>query len=157
MAKNIKTTPTEQQLKDAIVDISFEMNRYLYTAHPMPLPGHYDEVVAESCLLHSRTVGEFFFGEVVQEGDIRITHYYDKLISKDTLENEIEKFRSKWKSYKTRTDKKLCHLTLERLNAVPMNMQEHKELNFDVLIKLFEVNLPPEYLKNWIKGKSFSV
>ena len=157
MSKNIKTTPTEQQLKDAIVDISFEMNRYIYTAYPIRLPGRYNEVVAESCLLHSRTIGEFFFEAANKKDDIRITHYYDELISKDALQYEIEKSRSNWESYKTRTNKKLCHLTFARIDTAPMNMLEDKEVNFDVLIKLFEVNLPPEYLENWIKGKSYSV
>jgi hypothetical protein len=150
-------TPSEQQLKNAIEHISFEMNRYLYTAHPrFPLPGRYGEVVAESCLLHSRAIGEFFFGPGKKD-DIIISHYIDKLISKDELENEIEKSKLCWSSYKKRTDKKLCHLTFDRINSYPMCMDEKEVINFDKLIELFETNLPSDYREKWIKGKSFSI
>lgn len=149
-------TPSKQQLIDAIEHVSFEMNRYLYTAHPIPLPGRYREAVAESCLLHSRAVGEFFFEEEKNGDDIRISHYYDELISKDELEKEIEKSKTKWNSYKRRINKKLGHLTFSRINTSPINMQEKNEINFDVLIKLFESNLPVHFREQWKRGKSFS-
>ena len=147
--------PNKQQLKDAIEHISFEMNRYLYTAHPISLPGRYGEVVAESCLLHSRAIGEFFF-EPKKGDDIRIIHYYDELISKDELKIKINKFQSNWEGYKKRTNKKLCHLTFSRVNSTPMNMQEKNDVNFDILITLFENNLPIDYKEKWDHGKSFS-
>jgi hypothetical protein len=150
-------TPNEQQLKNAIEHISFEMNRYLYTANPIfPLPGRYGEAVAESCLSHSRAIGEFFFEEINYD-DIRISHYFDKLISKDELENEIEKSRSDWDKYKKRTNKKLCHLTFRRVDSFPMDMEEKEAVNFDKLIELFKINLPADYREKWEKGKSFSI
>src|SRR4051812_32642665 len=127
---------TNQQLIDAIEHISFEMNRYLYAAQHNKLRRVYRQIVAESCLLHSRNIGEFFFDKVSQDGDIRISHYYGELISKSELENEIEKIKSKWRDCKIRINKKLGHLTFSRIGERPMNMQEIKELNLDKLIKL---------------------
>lgn len=146
----------KQQLIDAIEHISFEMNRYLYTARPISLPGRYREIVAESCLLHSRNVGEFFF-EAAKNDDIRIDHYYNELISKDQLKIEIDKSKSKWKGYKKQINKKLSHLTFSRVNSTPMNMQEKNDINFDYLIKLFKNNLPIEFIEKWNRGKSFSM
>jgi hypothetical protein len=151
-------TPSKQQLIDTVEHISFEMNRYLYTAHPIvSLPGRYGEAVAESCLLHSRAIGEFFFEEEKNKDDVRISHYYDELISKKELQDEIEKSKSKWADYKKRINKKMGHLTFTRVNTVPMHMQEKNELNFDVLIELFERNLPMEFREKWELGKSFSI
>lgn len=73
-SKKIKPPPDKQQLIDAVQHISFEMNRFLYTAHPIsPLPGRYREVAAEACFLHSRTIGEFFFEQERMGDDIRTT------------------------------------------------------------------------------------
>lgn len=141
--------PTKQQLIDAIKDVSFEMNRYLYASNPVfPLPGRYRELVDESCLMHSRVIGEFFF-EGKNTDDIRVLHYYDILVSSEELKYEIEKSKPKWRSYKDRVNKKLGHLTFKRVNTTPMSMEEVKELNFDILIKLFEDNLPIVYKNNW--------
>lgn len=148
--------PNKQQLKVAIKDISFEMNRYLYAAQPNLLTGRYPELVRESCLLHSRIIGEFFFVDGTSKDDIRILDYYNVLKSKDELENEIEKSRLKWKDYKERIDKKLCHLTLARINQTPMNMDEKEHLKFGRLIELFENNLPSDYKENWAAGKKYS-
>lgn len=149
-------TPTKEQLLEAIEHISFEMNRYLYTAKPIcKLPEKYDQVVRESCLLHSRIIGDFFFGNP-RKDDISISHYYDELISKDELRAEIEKSKSKWEDYKDRINKKLCHLTFSRNKANPMNMNEKDEINFDTLIRLFEDNLPQHFRKKWATGKLFS-
>lgn len=151
-------TPTKQQLIDAIKDVSFEMNRYLYAANPVfPLPGRYRELVAESCLMHSRVIGEFFFEGKNKDDDIRVLDYYDILVSSKELKYEIEKYKPKWQSYKSRVNKKLGHLTFTRVNTTPMNMEEIKELNFDVLIRLFEDNLPIEFKDGWMKGKSYSI
>ncbi len=150
-------TPTKQQLIDAIEHISFEMNRYLYTAHPVQLPGRYREIVAESCLLHSRNIGEFFFDKVLRDGDIRISHYYDELISKSELDDELEKSKSIWTNYKNRINKKLGHLTFARVDEGPMNMKEKEELNFNILIELFEKNLPIHFREKWERGRSFSI
>lgn len=150
--------PTEQELKDGIGHVSFEMNRYLYTANPKhQLPGRFAEIVMESCLLHLRNIGEFFFEGDKTEDDIRITHYFGKLISKNELENEIKKFESKWKGFKTRINKKVGHLTFSRLNTAPINMSEKNDIDFVNLINLFENNLPEEYKENWESGKSFSI
>jgi len=148
--------PTKQQLIDAMEHISFEMNRYLYTANPIVLPGRYREIVSESCLLHSRNVGEFFFGKMSNH-DIRVNHYYEELISKDELQAEINKSQLKWDDYKRRANKKLCHLTFSRLDSMPMHMQEKNDLNFEILINLFEKNLPIDFKEKWDLGKSFSV
>ncbi len=145
--------PDKQQLIDAVEHISFEMNRYLCTAHPTSLPKPYGEAVREACLLHSRNIGEFFFDRATQD-DIRISHYYDVLISKDELKDEIEKSKSKWADYKMRLNKKLGHLTFSRVNTMPINMQEKNVLNFDVLIKLFEKNLPIHFREKWERGKT---
>ncbi len=116
---------SRQELIGAIEHISFEMNRYLYTAHPVfPLPGRYREVVAESCLLHSRNIGEFFFDEPKRADDIRIDHYYNELISKDELTNEISKSKSNWAIYKNRVNKSLSHLTYSRGNSNRVNLKE---------------------------------
>lgn len=155
--KKLKMIPSKQQLIDAVEHISFEMNRYIYTARPIfPLPGRYREAVAESCLLHSRTIGEFFFEEAKGD-DIRILHYYDTLISKNELKDEIEKSISKWTAYKKRVNKQLGHLTFTRIENQRMHMQEKNEVNFDVLIQLFENNLPPEFREKWEYGKLFSM
>lgn len=144
---------SNEQLVDAIEHISFEMNRYLRTARRIPLTKPYGEAVDESCLLHSRNIGEFFFEHAKGDDDIRISHYYDTLISKKELEDEIQKSKSEWKDYKKRVNKKLGHLTFSRINEVPMNMQEKNKLNFDVLIQLFEKNLPGHFREKWERGK----
>ena len=124
--------PTEEQLKEAVVHISFEMNRYLYTARPVfSLPGRYAEIVTESCLLHSRTIGEFFFGSPIKD-DISISHYLEKLISNSKLKDEIEKSKSKWEDYKKhRLNKKLMHLTYAGVNESPTQMQEKDEMKVE--------------------------
>lgn len=137
--------------------ISFEMNRYLYTTKPIRLPGRYNEIVAESCLLHSRNIGEFFFEKAnPRYDDIRFEHYHNELISTEELQTEINKLKSKWRSYKPRVNTKLSHLTFDRVNSKPMNVQEKNDLNFDTLIDLFEKNLPIDFRAKWDKGKSFS-
>lgn len=149
-------TPTRQQLIDAAEHISFEMNRYLYTAYPKcQFSGHYREVVAESCLLHSRTIGEFFFEKVKYDSDVRITHYYDELKSKEELLGEVEKLKPNWSKYRDRLNQRLGHLTFRRNDNHRVHMQEKDALNFDVLIKLFEDNLPEEFREKWNRGKSF--
>lgn len=156
--KNLKTAKSKQELIDAIEHVSFEMNRYLYTAHPsFQLPGRYREVVAESCLLHSRNIGEFFFDEAKNIDDIRIDHYYNELISKDELTNEIEKSKSNWDIYKKRVNKSLSHLTYSRVNSSRVNMGEKNTFNFDALIELFDKNLPTDFRGNWNRGKSIAV
>lgn len=152
----LRMMPEKQQLIDAVEHVSFEMNRYLYTADPIPkLPGRYGEAVEESCLLHSRNIGEFFF-EGGKNDDIRISHYYDELISVNELKDEIEKSKPQWAEYKKRLNKKLGHLTFKRVGSTPMSIQEKNELNFDVLIKLFENNLPIEFREKWKRGEGFS-
>ena len=153
-----KLNPTKQQIINAVEHVSFEMNRYLYTADPIfPLPGRYSEAVAESCLLHSRTIGEFFFENEKNNDDIRVSHYYDEMTSNNELKYEIEKSKPKWADYKKRINKKLGHLTFARLETSPMQMLERNELNFDVLIRLFEKSLPIEFREKWNRGKSFSI
>ncbi len=149
---------SKQEIIDAVEHISFEMNRYLYTANPaFLLPGRYREVVAESCLLHSRNIGEFFFDNAREIDDIRIDHYYDELISKDELANEIDKSKSNWNIYKTRVNKSLSHLTYSRGNSSRVNMGEKNTFNFDTLIELFDKNLPTDFREKWNRGKSFSM
>lgn len=152
-------TPRKQELIDAIEHISFEMNRYLYTAYPIHrLPGRYSEVVAESCLLHSRNVGEFFFEEPhPKHDDIRICHYYDELISKDELQIEINKSKLEWNDYKERVNKQLSHLTYTRVYGSPMGIQGKDKEKFRALIELFEKNLPEHFIKKWNVGKSYSI
>jgi hypothetical protein len=150
-------TPDRQQLIDAIAHISFEMNRYLYTSRAISLPGRYGEIVAESCLLHSRNIGEFFFEKINDRyDDIRIGHYCNELLSKGELENELNRASPNWKDYKTRVNKQLSHLTFARVNSSAINMQEKSDINFDILIKLFEDSLPIHFKENWHRGKSFS-
>lgn len=148
---------TKQQLIDAMEHISFEMNRYLYTARPCSLPGRYCEAVRESCLLHSRNIGEFFFGGE-SKSDIRIEHYYKELISEHELKIEIDKFKPMWIEYKKRINKRLSHLTYDRvINASRISMEEKNYIGFDYLIELFEKNLPLEFREKWNFGKSFSI
>lgn len=53
--QKFKMARNKQELIDAIEHISFEMNRYLYAAHPIfPLPGRYFEVVSELLLSGER-------------------------------------------------------------------------------------------------------
>lgn len=149
--------PTKQQLIDAMEHVSFEMNRYLYTAQ---LKSPYPQIVAESCFLHSRIVGEFFYGNKRMKDDIGIEHYYDLLISKDELEMVIDSYKSKWietKGYRERLNKKLCHLTFDRVGNQPMNTQEKDEFGFDILIQLFEKKLPKEFKQMWNKGKEIAL
>lgn len=131
------------------------MNRYLYTVSPISLPGHYREIVAESCLLHTRNVGDFFFGKTYKD-DITIDYYYSVLLSKEDFKLEIDKSKPKWKECKERINKKLSHLTFSRVNTAPMSMQEINDLRLDYLIELFKNNLPVEFHEKWNHGKSFS-
>lgn len=133
------------------------MYRYLYTRHPkFSLPGRYNEVVKESCLLHSRAIGEFFFDNEKNNDDIRISHYYNELISKKELEEEIGKTKSKWDGIKKRINKNLGHLTFTRNTGNRMSLGELDVLHFEVLIELFGNNLPIEFREKWRFGKSFS-
>lgn len=146
-----------QELIDAMEHVSFEMNRYLYTAQ---LKGPYPQIVAESCFLHSRIVGEFFYGDKRMKDDIGIEHYYDLLTSKDELEVVINSYKSKWietKGYRERLNKKLCHLTFDRVGDQPMNTQEKDEFGFENLIRLFEKKLPEEFKQQWERGKAIAL
>ncbi|MFN4248639.1 MAG: hypothetical protein ACK4EY_12995 [Flavipsychrobacter sp.] len=149
----------KQQLIDAIEHVSFEMNRYLLTAYPDSdlVKGRYIEAVRESCLLHSRNIGEFFFDDIKYDDDIRVSHYYDELVSKDELEVEIKISRTNWNVYKKRIHKSLSHLTFKRGDDSRMNMQEKDEFNFDKLIDLFEKNLPIQFKEMWERGKNYSI
>lgn len=109
--------PTREQLREGVRHISFEMNRYLCTANPLSLQKPFREAILESCLLHSRIIGDFFFSEG-RSDDIVITHYYDSLKSKKEVVEEIEKFKSLWyekEAFKNRLHKKLAHLTYARV------------------------------------------
>ena len=149
--------PNRQHLIEAMEHISFEMNRYIYTANAInTTPQQYKEAISESCLLHSRAIGEFFFEEIKNNDDIRISHYSSELTSKNELLAEIEKNKPKWAKYKRRLNKKLGHLTFSRINTSPMNMWEKNELNFEILIELFERSLPIDFKEKWDFGKSIS-
>lgn len=153
--------PDEQfDLIKAMQHISFEMNRYLFTARPCSLPRPYPAIVAESCLLHSRNVGEFFFEPVSKkhpDSDIRLKHYYDVLTSKDELEKAIAMYKPKWGGYKDRINKKLSHLTSDRVDSAHMSTQEKDDFNFNELIQLFENGLPNEFKQSWELGKEIAL
>lgn len=155
--KKTKTPRSKQELIDALEHVSFEMNRYLYTAHFKSIGRPLDQIVAESCLLHSRNIGEFFFQKATRDDDVTIDDYYNELILKDELQIEIDKWKPKWDNYKERINKKLSHLTFLRVNSLPMNMQEKNDLYFDILIKLFEKNLPTDFREKWNLGKSIAL
>lgn len=159
--KLIKTMQRDpQELIDAMEHISFEMNRYLFTTRPCSLPQPYPQIVAESCLLHSRNVGEFFFEGETQKDDIRLEHYNDLLTSKDELEKLLAKSKLKWKEkggYKDRINKKLSHLTFARLKSEPMNMREKDDFNIEKLIQLFQNGLPEEFKQKWEQGKAIAL
>ncbi len=147
------TQKDKKVLINAMSHVSFEMNRYLLASRPINLPGHFNELVAESCLLHARNVGEFFF-EDERHDDIRITHFIGELVSSDELVRLIEVNKPKWIIYKPLINKKLSHLTFSRIDSPPMGTKN--DLDLENLIALFEKNLPEEYRENWNKGKSFS-
>lgn len=152
---------TKQQLIDAMQHVSFEMNRYLFTARPCTLPRPYPAIVGESCLLHSRNIGEFFFEGNPNNNDIRIEHYLEILTSKVELEKAIAKSKTRWQEiggYKYRINKKLSHLTFYRLKSEEgMNMQEKDDFNFNELIQLFENGLPDEFKQKWEDGKKIAL